>query len=115
MRTIRGIFIVVMVIAMARCVALGANWWNAKWNYRISVELPSKPLKATLPGENVAVVDFRTSDHILNNGQDIRVTTRTGREVPCRVLMTGPGDLVKIAFATRKGVAKYYVYFGKSR
>jgi len=100
---------------MAQCAALGANWWNIKWNYRISVELPSKPLAATLPGENVAVVDFRTSGNIQDNGQDIRVTTHTGREVPCRVLMTGPGDLVKLAFATRKGVAKYYAYFGNPK
>ena len=115
MRRSCRIFIIVVFIAAGRCDVLGGSWWNANWKYRVGVELPGKPLKATLPGENVAVVDFRTSGHIQTNGSDIRVTTQTGREVPCRVLMTGPGDLAKVAFATLQGAAKYYVYFGNPK
>ncbi|MCK5114009.1 MAG: PKD domain-containing protein [Phycisphaerae bacterium] len=117
MRTIRACIVAAVAIAIsaASSNALAAKWWNTKWAYRVGVELASKPLKATLSGDNVAVVDFRTGGHIQDGGVDIRVTTQSGREVPHRIMMTGPGDLAKIAFATRPNIANYYVYFGNPK
>ncbi|MFP4054853.1 MAG: PA14 domain-containing protein, partial [Phycisphaerae bacterium] len=46
------------------------------------------------------------------DGSDVRVATGDGREVSSRVLMTGPGDKLRVAFAIRPGIKQYYVYFG---
>jgi len=48
----------------------------------------------------------------IKRGRDVRVVTPAGTQVPSRVLMLGPGDRVKVAFALREGIRRYYVYFG---
>ncbi len=88
-----------------------AAWWNRNWAYRRAVTVPSH--KATrLPGDDIAVVTMPTGGRMRRDGRDVRVTTAGRTEVRCRVLMVGPGDFVRVAFALGGVGARYYVYFG---
>ena len=104
--------------------AEGGKWWKTPWRYRCGVTFEKKdekkgkkkiPPPGKLPGVNVGVVTFRTGGHMRKDGGDIRVVTSRGREVSHRVLMIGPGDLVRVAFALLSDVPKYYVYFGNPK
>ncbi|HUS47096.1 MAG TPA: tetratricopeptide repeat protein [Phycisphaerae bacterium] len=105
----------ICILAAATAVAAFARpadaWWKPAWKFRRAVTVPGfEPSK--LPGDDVGVVTMPTAGKIKRDGSDIRVATPDDREVPCRVLMTGPGDQVRVAFALRPKVTKYYVYFG---
>ena len=89
-------------------------WWNQAWAYRRVVTTGQfKP--TNLPGEDIAVVTMPTGGLVLPDGSDIRVTTHDRRELPCRALMLGPGDQVRLAFALRQGITKYFVYYGNPK
>jgi PKD repeat protein len=89
-----------------------AAWWNQKWPYRRAVTVPA-PAKATrLGGDEIAAMNMPTAGLPAADGGDIRVATMAGTEVPCRVLMVGPGDEVKLAFAIRGVGNTFHVYFG---
>jgi tetratricopeptide (TPR) repeat protein len=66
-----------------------------------------------LPGDDIAVVEFRTAGLADKHGRDIRVVTASGKAVPWRLLQTGPGDFIRLAFAVRSG-SRYYIYFGNT-
>ena len=88
-----------------------ARWWSTAWRYRREVTVPQfKP--TGLGGSEVAVVTFPTGGLTASGGRDVRVAADSGREVPCRVLMAGPGDRIRLAFGAMPGVTKYYVYYG---
>ncbi|MDY6913144.1 MAG: PKD domain-containing protein [Planctomycetota bacterium] len=90
--------------------AAGA-WWNSDWPYRRSVTVSVMPA-SRLPGRDIAVLTMRTAGFTKPDGSDIRVVAFDRRPTLHRLLMTGPGDQVRLAFATRPGVRRYYVYFG---
>jgi tetratricopeptide (TPR) repeat protein len=96
------------------CCALPAGaegWPHPQWTYRRELKVADfKP--TNLPGDDVATADFYAGGLCALDGGDIRVTDRTGKEVPSRVLMVGPGDRVRVAFGLRRGVNTYYAYFG---
>jgi tetratricopeptide (TPR) repeat protein len=98
------------LLAIAR-PAQSAGWWRYEWKVRRPVTL-SAAQPSGLPGDDVAVVTFPTGRWIAADGLDLRVTTASMREVPSRVLMTGPGDVARVAFAVQPGVTSYFVYFG---
>jgi tetratricopeptide (TPR) repeat protein len=88
-----------------------AAWWNLDWPCRRLVTLDGyKPTR--LPGDDIAVVTMPTGGAVKPDGSDVRVATASGIERPCRVLMIGPGDMARLAFAVRPGQKDYYVYFG---
>lgn len=90
---------------------LAAGWWNPSWPYRrIATVDPFEPTR--LEGRDVAVVTLPTAGLIRPDGRDIRVATAGGKDVPRRVLMVGPGDRARVAFALKPGARKYYVYYG---
>jgi tetratricopeptide (TPR) repeat protein len=104
-------------VSAALVLGLGTSparaWWNPAWTCRRLVTVPNfTPGK--LPGEDVAVVTMPTGGLSKPDGSDFRVTTADDTELPCRVLMTGPGDVARIAFVARGG-GKYYVYFGNPK
>jgi tetratricopeptide (TPR) repeat protein len=105
-------WLLAFLVATCASQATGAEgWWHGAWRYRRPVTIP--PSAPTgLAGEDVAWVNMPTGGLTRPDGSDIRITTEDAREVPCRVLMTGPGDQVAVAFATRRGVTRYHVYFG---
>jgi len=76
-----------------------------------------RPAKTSLPGDDVAVVTFFTGGKAARGGKDIRVFAVGGqvRPVAHRVLMTGPGDRLRVAFATPRGASKYHVYYGNPK
>ena len=93
--------------------AHGARWWSSAWRYQREVTIPaSKPRQ--FPGDDVAVVTFPTGGLAKADGSDVRVASDAGREMPSRVLMVGPGDQVRVAFAVLPGVTHYYVYYGNT-
>jgi tetratricopeptide (TPR) repeat protein len=91
--------------------AATAAWWNLEWPCRRLVTLDGyRPTR--LPGDDIAIVTMPTGGAAKPDGSDIRVATAKGIERPCRVLMIGPGDVARLAFAVRPGQNDYYVYFG---
>ena len=101
-----------IVLGAAALPAAAQGWWNLNWPCRRAVTVASfSPSK--LPGSDVIVVTMPTAGLIADDGQDIRVVSVGGTEVPCRVLMVGPGDQVTVAFAARSSRdTRYHVYFG---
>lgn len=107
MRLLAGAFVAALGAAPAQA------WWNAAWTARRAVTVPDyKPSK--LPGDDIAVVTLPTGGLAKPDGSDVRVATAEDNEVPCRVLMDGPADQVRVAFALR-GAGRYYVYFGNPK
>lgn len=91
--------------------ASAAGWWKYEWPFRREVTIPeTKP--TNFGGDDVAVFTMPTGGHIKPDGSDICVVAANGDVMPSRVLMTGPGDTAKVAFAVRDGVRKYHVYYG---
>ena len=106
--------VALLMLSAGSAAAEAAGWWNLSYRYRREVTIP--PVKPTgLGGYEIAVVTMPTGGLCSPDGKDLRVATSTGREVACRVLMTGPGDLARIAFAVYPGVTKYYVYYGNDK
>jgi len=94
--------------------AAGATWWNSQWRYQRELTIPkADPTK--LPGSDIATVTFPTGGMTKPDASDIRVATESRKETPCRVLMAGPGDQVRLAFAIVPGVTKYYAYYGNPK
>ncbi len=96
------------------CVAAeasAAGWWKYEWPFRREVTIPETQ-PTNLDGDDVAVFTMPTGGHIQPDGGDICVVAAGGDVMPSRVLMVGPGDTAKIAFAIRDGVRKYHVYYG---
>jgi len=93
------------------------GWWNAKWPNRVRVKLDTRAAarvrRAKLPGDDIAVVQFRTAGLADKSGRDIRVVSASGKVLPSRILQTGPGDLLRLAFAASGG-SKYYIYFNNA-
>lgn len=107
---VRLCIIVAAVAAAVPASPARGQWWRSAWKARriVAVENP-KP--TGLPGDDVAVVTMPTAGLTRPDGRDIRVVTPRGKLTPHRVLMTGPGDVIRIAFALRPGVTNYHIYF----
>lgn len=107
----------VLSAAGARASAQSA-WWDSKWSCRRPVVLAAAATQAQAKdraGDDVAWVVVPTGGLCRPDFADIRVATGARQEVPSAVLMTGPGDFAKVAFALsgRAGPNdRYYVYFG---
>ena len=111
---IRCIGIIGFCITVAVDLSAGQGWWNYRWHYRRSATV-SEAKRSGLPGDDIAVLTMPSGGLIQPDGRDIRITTASGRIVKHRVLMVGPGDVVRIAFALQPPVKKYFVYFGNAQ
>ena len=109
-----GFFAFPIVLLVLAPAGWGAGWWNHPWQYRRAVTIPATE-PTGLPGDDVAVVSMPTAGLIQPDDKSIRVMTPQGKEMPSRLLMVGPGDLVRLAFAVQKNVSKYYVYFSNPK
>ena len=90
------------------------GWWNYHWSCRRAVTISDVP-RAGLPGDEIGVVTMPTGGLIRRDAADVRVTSTTGKLLPHRVLMVGPGDRIRIAFALHARTTKYFVYFGNPK
>ena len=118
-------------------------WWDQNWQYRRAVDISAAaaaeaPGKSEIPkgaqtpkaagtakapkapkgraeGDEIAWVTIPTGGLCRPDGSDIRVATGSRDEVPSAVLMAGPGDFAKVAFAQRGQAGRYYVYFGNAK
>jgi len=111
-------------VAVGLLVCVGAAraqspWWDRNWPCRRAVDIPpappAPPTKGTADAPEIAWVTIPTGGLCRPDGSDIRVTTAGRNVVASRVLMTGPGDQAKVAFARRGAIRSYYVYFGNKR
>jgi len=109
-RTITAIALAVVAVTYGPAVAAPA-WWNYEWKCRRPVTLP-KTTPTRLGGDDIAVVTIFTGGRTRPDAADVRVTTASRREMALRVLMTGPGDTIRVAFAIQGGVTDYFVYYG---
>ena len=66
-------------------------------------------------GDELVVADVYTGGAHLPDDNDLRVATANDKLLATKVLMTGPGDRVRIAFPAVKGVSQYYAYFGNPK
>ena len=98
----------------AMTAAAREPWLDIQWTYRRAVTVSDVP-GTGLEGEEVGVVTMPTGGLLRADGQDVRVATATGVLVPHRLLMIGPGDTVRLAFALRRPHTKYFVYFGNAK
>ncbi|MCD4825589.1 MAG: PKD domain-containing protein [Phycisphaerae bacterium] len=94
--------------------ASAAKWWLSTCPARVSATLEKLPA-SKLPGSDIAVVTIRTAGLCRKDGQDVRVATIAGKEMPRRILQVGPGDVLRVAFAIKPKEKKYFVYFGKAK
>lgn len=99
------------LVASPRPAGAAVAWWNYQWKCRRRVTIP-QTAPSKLPGDDIAVVAIPTGGRTSPDAKDVRVTTAARREMPSRVLMIGPGDFIRVAFATQPGVTDYYVYYG---
>ena len=86
-------------------------WWNPKWRYRREITI-EETTPTRLSGTDIIGVEMATGGASKRDGGDIRVTTPLGKEVVSTVLMAGPGDRVRLAFAKQGALKKYYAYLG---
>jgi len=104
----------VLMLSAAVSAAQGPGWWNYAWTYRRRVTVENAAA-TRLPGEDVAVLEMPTAGLTAADGHDLRVVTAAGRPRPVRVLMMGPGDRVRLAFAVQAGVKAYWVYLHNAK
>ncbi|MDP6546251.1 MAG: PKD domain-containing protein [Phycisphaerae bacterium] len=100
-----------LVLLCASAAHAADPWWNPKWRYRREITIEdTKPTR--LGGTDIITVEIATGGVSKPDGSDIRVTTSMGKEVVSTVLMTGPGDRARLAFAKKGSLKKYYAYLG---
>jgi len=90
------------------------GWHDYAWRYRRAATV-KKVRRTRLPGDEIAVVTMPTAGLTAAGAADVRVTTADGTVTPHRILMVGPGDRVRLAFALRPPTTKYFVYFGNPK
>lgn len=90
------------------------GWSDYAWRYRRSATV-KKVRRTGLAGDEIAVVTMPTAGLTAAGAADVRVTTADGKVTPHRILMVGPGDRVRLAFALRPPTSKYFVYFGNAK
>ncbi len=128
---IRAAFVLVLAVGLLAGAAQShaqTAWWDQNWQYRREAEIPAAPApakaaapkarkatRASAEGADIAWVTIPTGGLCRPDGSDIRVATGTRDEVQSSVLMVGPGDFAKVAFALGPRAARYYVYFGNDK
>jgi hypothetical protein len=101
-----------LLVLLCASVAQGADaWWNSKWRYRREITV-ADVTPTRLSGSDIISVGMATGGVCKPDGSDIRVTTSMGKEVVSDVMMVGPGDKVRLVFAKRGTLKKYYAYLG---
>ena len=109
LRTLAGLAAAV-AIAAAPAAADPAPWPDGDWPVRRVVDVPKGAAGGA--AEGVGVCDFLSGGLLKPPGRDLGVAVRGRQKVPHRLLQLGPGDLVRVAFATVPGEERYYIYYG---
>ncbi len=87
-----------------------AAWTEGAWQFRRPIDVDWIPDKTS--GEEITYVNFYTAGAQQLSGDNIRVADENNKLVPCRVLMIGPGNRMRVLFAPTRGIKRHYVYFG---
>lgn len=105
----------VLLLAVAALGDADDRWLEPGADVRRTITC--EPASTSLPGDDMGVVTFYTGGLAAADGKDVRVFTASGEPalVPHRVIMAGPGDRLRVAFATAKGVRKYHLYYGNAK
>ncbi len=111
---LRGFGLVgLLALALAASASAGEPWWNAAWKARRVFECTGT--RSELAGDEVGVVEFRTAGLAAPDGRDVRVLARGRKLRAVKILATGPGDLLRVAFPLVKEVTSYHVYYGNPK
>lgn len=104
-----------LILATLLFIAAPARgaWFDPQWRYRRPIEVTWSADSAE--GGELAVVDFNSAGHCAPDATDVRVALEQGHLVPSHVLMSGPGDGVRVVFQLEKGQKRYYAYFGNPK
>ena len=100
-----GVFLVFTVTGPA-ALAQRQTWQDDAFEYRCKAIVPGNATEA-----EVVVCTFYTHGTVSSDAAAIAVY-QLGRQVPCRVLQSGPGDLCRVAFQPEKGRGDYQIYYG---
>ena len=104
----------VMILLAAAGFVRAAGWSKTGWQYKRAITVT--PFKPTgLPGKDVAVVTMSTGGLARPDCSDLCVMAGLSKEMPHRILMVGPGDQVRFAFAVLGKLDRYSVYFGNPK
>jgi tetratricopeptide (TPR) repeat protein len=89
------------------------GWWNYTWPYRRELTVADVP-QTGLEGDEIGVATMPTGGLTKPDASDLVVVASGGTVVPHRVLMVGPGDRVRFAFALKSPITHYAAYFGNA-
>jgi tetratricopeptide (TPR) repeat protein len=113
-RLVTGLWVVVLVAAAAPpAMADTAPWLSPEWTVRRVVDI--KMDEPRQPGGEVAACAFYTGGLAKPDSSDVRVAVGGRQLVNSRILQTGPGDLVRLAFEVLPNEKHYYVYYGNPK
>jgi tetratricopeptide (TPR) repeat protein len=116
-RTLRAdlLAVVCAIVLLGHANAVAADWADGGWQYRRPVTIGFGWRSPDLPGDDIAVLTMPTAGLCSPAGSDIRVMNGQGVQTPTRILMVGPGDTVRLAFAIQPSTTRYYVYMGNTK
>jgi len=92
-------------------VLFAGGWWDTNWPYRRQVRLEQGGAGFT----EWAHARFWACAPLKKDGSDIRVVTPDGRVCKSIVIWAEPYGRVEVVFKTRKGVRRYFVYYGNPK
>jgi tetratricopeptide (TPR) repeat protein len=97
-----------LLLLGAAAASFAQTTWHGgrQWEFRRSVVVSPAP-----GGAQVCVLEFLAHQALTAERPGLVVVAK-GEAVPAKILQHGPGDFVRIAFATIKGEARYQVYYG---
>lgn len=105
-----AVWLLVASLPLAGEAVAQGTWAEPAWPFRRAVDVEWDAKK--MAGDETAQVDFWTAGQHASSGESVRVATEDGKVVPAKVIMTGPGDRMRVLFAPARGVKRHYVYWG---
>ncbi|MDP6380682.1 MAG: hypothetical protein QF662_04980, partial [Phycisphaerae bacterium] len=105
----RKVLLILALVLLHSATASG-QWFDAAWVCRRSVKITET--KADGKDAEVASVVFSPGDLLTLDGRDIRVVTKSGKEVPLVVITADPSAECRVLFKIQPGVTEYHVYYG---
>ncbi len=90
-----------------------AAWWNADWRFRRRIDVPILAQKSR--DASAVWAKFHCSGAMNPDGSDLRVVSKSGKQMKCAVRGISPGDEALIVFEFEKGCEEYYAYYGNSK
>ena len=102
-----------LALLLSTAWAHAGAWHDPGSLYRREITIPGEAQR--IQGEELAHVRFLGNGKQQPDASDLRVTTANGRPVGFRIIMSGPGDWIDLAFNTVSGERAYLAYFANPK